>query len=362
MPNRFTIDVPADYVFARDLCSYGYFLLAPNKWNPAAQTLTRPLDLERGVATLTIAQPTDKPARTNGRSILRAMGEPLVVESDRSLNKSEKASATRLLGRMLSLDDAGVPDFHRLDARWTRSGPGLGRGRLSRSPTFFEDVVKTVTSCNVTWPGTVGMNRRLCEVINPAFPAPAQLARVRPSTLRARCGVGYRDARLVELGRLASRGQLDEAWFTDPANDDATVYKALLELPGVGPYAAGNIMQLLGRYSRLAIDSESVRHGRDVLGLEGTDRAIQKRLEQRYEPYGAHRFRAYWLELWAWYEERRGPAWTWDPSEVGASFTAAKFRQEASAEGTPAARARPAARPGARRAPRRRPAGKDNSR
>ncbi len=336
MGSRFAIDVPRDYVFARDLCSYGYFLLAPNRWNPAQRTLTRPLDLERGVAVLTIAQPAEGAAGDGRRSILKAAGKPLAIETDRALSRREKTQATRLLSRMLSLEDEGVGEFHTLDPRWAPKGPGLGRARLSRSPTFFEDVVKTVTSCNVTWPGTVGMNRRLCEVVNPAFPAPAQLARMRPATLRARCGVGYRDARLVELARMATRGELDESWFTDPANDDATVYKALLQLPGVGPYAAGNIMQLLGRFSRLAIDTESVRHGRDVLGVTGTDRAIQKRLEQRYEPFGAHRFRAYWLELWTWYEQRRGPAWTWDPGEVGASFTAAKFRAEDNAARRPA--------------------------
>jgi hypothetical protein len=43
----------------------------------------------------------------------------------------------------------------------------------------------------------------------------------------------------------------------------------LIALPGVGPYAAANIMQLLGRYHRLPLDTESVAHGRNVLGLKG---------------------------------------------------------------------------------------------
>ncbi len=348
MGSRFSIPVPDDFVFARDLCSYGYFLLAPNRWDPFQRTLTRPLDLENGVAVVTVAQPGAGEPGEGGRGLLAAAGSPLAVVADRALSKREKTEAAGLIARMLSMGDTGVEDFHRVDPRWSAKGAGLGRARLSRSPTFFEDVVKTVTSCNISWPGTVGMNRRLCAVVNPAFPSPANLARMRASTLRARCGVGYRDARLIELARMAEAGELDEHWFTDPANDDATVYKALLKLPGIGPYGASNIMQLIGRFSRLAIDTESVRHGRDVLGMTGTDREVQKRLEAHYAGFGDHRFRSYWFEVWAWYEGRKGPAWTWDPAAVGQSFTAAQFKAEdaaaALAKGKKPARAKAAPR------------------
>lgn len=306
MPKSFSIPVPADYHFARDVCSYGYFLLAPNQWDPGRQALGRPLNLSGGVATLVLAQPGGK-------------GRPLSVLSDRSLTRKEVGGSARLVTRMLRLDDEGVAAFHRLDPRWKKSG----RGRLFRSPTFFEDVVKTVTSCNVAWPSTVGMNRRLCEVINPAFPTPEQLARRRPATLRARCGVGYRDARLVALAKLVASGDLNPEWFEDPANSDDAVYEALLELPGIGPYAAGNIMQLLGRYSRLAIDSESYRHAKVVLGMEGAERHLARQIEAHFAPFGAHKFRSYWFELWEYYERKKGPAWTWEPRTVATAFTAA---------------------------------------
>jgi 3-methyladenine DNA glycosylase/8-oxoguanine DNA glycosylase len=169
------------------------------------------------------------------------------------------------------------------------------------------------------------MNVRLCEVINPGFPSPRQLARTRPATLRARCSVGYRDVRLVELAKLVASGEVNPEWFEDPANPDDAVYKALLELPGIGPYAAANAMQLLGRFSRLALDSESVRHGKAVLGLTGGERAIMKRLAAHYEPFGPHKFRSYWFELWDHYEQKRGPAWTWDPHTTGRTFTASKL-------------------------------------
>lgn len=308
MPSRFSQIVPGDYLFHRDFCSYGYFLLSPNRWNPATRVLTRPLELEGGVAEVQVAQPDGK-------------GTPLRVISDRGLSKAERGEVSRLLTRMLSLNDTGVREFHRLDPRWRRSG----RGRLMRSPTLFEDIIKTVTSCNVAWPSTIRMNQRLCEIVHPAFPSPRRLARVRPATLRARCSVGYRDRRIVELARLAASGKINQEWYEDPATPDEAILEALLELPGIGPYAAANIMQLLGRYHRLPLDTESVRHGRTVLGFEGTDKAVMARVAAHFEPMGAHRFRSYWFELWDWYEAKRGKSWTWDPETTGKTFTAAQF-------------------------------------
>jgi len=305
MGSRLTIRPPSDFVFRRDVCSYGYFLLAPNFWDPDTQTLTRFFDLAEGAAAVTLAQ---SPAKRGG---------PIVARADRALSRAEQGELRRQVGRMLRLDE-DPSEFHRVDPRWKRSG----RGRLFRSPTLFEDVVKTVTSCNVTWPGTMRMNRRLCEMINPAFPSPAQLARKRPQWLRSRCGVGYRDKRLVELGRLFASGEVEAAWFEDPGRSDDEVDKALRALPGVGPYASANIMQLLGRCSRIAMDTEAVRHGRTMLGMTGSAKEVERRLLAHYEPFGAHKFRSYWFEMWDFYEEKRGPAWTWDPETTGATFTA----------------------------------------
>jgi 3-methyladenine DNA glycosylase/8-oxoguanine DNA glycosylase len=315
VPTTLTITPPDDFDLARDVCSYGYFLLEPNHWDPDARTLARVLDPLGTPALAVIDQ------RPSGR--LRA-------RFDRTLTRAEQGAARSQITRMLSLDlpASEVADFHRTDPRWKKSG----RARLFRSPTLFEDIVKTVTSCNVAWPSTITMNRRLCEVMGARcvsgardFPTPAKLARANPATLRARCRVGYRDARIVELAKLTRAGAIDEAWLSDPATDDEAVFKFLKTLPGVGPYAAGNIMQLLGRCSRLALDTESLRHARAVLGMDGTDAALMKRLAAHYEPFGRHKFRSYWFELWDFYESKRGPAHTWDKHTTGTTFTAAQL-------------------------------------
>ena len=311
-----TIRAPADFDLVRDVCSYGYFVLMPNYWDVQRQTLSRVLDFDSTPSACVIDQ------RPDGN--LRA-------RFDRKLDRTEQGVARAKISRMLwlDMDPRAIRDFHRVDKRWKKSG----RARLFRSPTLFEDVIKTVTSCNVAWPSTVNMNRRLCEVCGTrsvsgayAFPSARKLSRTRVGTLRGRCRVGYRDQRIVDLAKLFVSGHIDERWLTDASTPDDEVFAFLLTLPGIGPYGAGNIMQLLGRCSRLAIDTETIRHAKKVLGYTGTDAQIKKKINAHYEPFGEHKFRSYWFELWSFYESLAGPAHTWERERVSTVFTAANLR------------------------------------
>ena len=321
--STFRLAAPADFHLPRDLCSYGYFLLAPNHWDVDTHVFHRVLTLSDGAADRAVHLQITQPSA----------GAPLRVRADRALSSAERTRVRAQLTRMLRLDEsaATLAEFHALDPRFAPAG----RGRLFRSPTLFEDIIKTVTSCNVTWPGTVIMNRRFCEVLGPraatgvpGFPSAAKLARTRPQTLRARCRAGYRDTRLVELARLFHTGQINTAALEDPAAPDDAVFKLLTDLPGIGPYAAANIMQLMGRYSRLPLDTESVRHGKNILGYRGSSSAIMKRLHAHYAPMGRHAFRSYWFELWDFYESKAGPAHTWRRETTGQMFTAATLNKQ----------------------------------
>lgn len=317
MPTTISITPPRDYLLHRDVCSYGYFLLAPNRWTPATRTFTRILLLPTGPATIHITQANTHRPKPGGN---------LTIHASRTINKPELTDLHDSLTRMLRLDEnhTHTRAFHKLDPRFKH----VGYARLFRSPTMFEDVIKTVTSCNVTWPNTINMNTLLCHHYGPggSFPTPAIIARLRPANLRGRCRVGYRDARIVHLAKMFNTGQINPTWFQDPANPDDAVRQALLDLPGIGPYAASNIMQLLGRYAYLPLDSESVRHGRTVLGFKGHPAAIIKRIQRHYEPMGNQQFRSYWFEIWNHYESKRGPAWTWDRETTGKTFTAAQLK------------------------------------
>ncbi len=307
-----SIRVPSDFVLARDVCSYGYFMLAPNQWDVQRQVLRRVLSMREGTV-------HSKPV---GIEIAQRR-QTLRVTLSREVSGEERDAVRAQISRMLRLDESAerIAAFHARDPRFAK----CGRGRIFRSPTLFEDVVKTVTSCNVQWPGTITMNRRLCEVLGSsirvdgvtmsAFPTAAQMAKARATTLRSRCRVGYRDERLVELARLFTlsvrKGGIDQTWLEDTATPDEQLFKALVKLPGIGPYAAANIMQLLGRYGRLPLDTEAARHGREVLGFKGTAASVMRQVREHFAPFGADAFRSYWFEMWRVYEAKRGPAWEW---------------------------------------------------
>jgi hypothetical protein len=128
-------------------------------------------------------------------------------------------------------------------------------------------------------------------------------------------------------------GRIDPARFASGTMTDEQVRDEVLEWPGIGPYAAANILQLLGRYAHLPLDTESVRHGRTVLGMKGPSRSIMKRIDAHFSPFGEQRFRSYWFELWGFYEAKRGKSWTWEAQTTGKTFTAARLKTGGSTSG-----------------------------
>lgn len=191
-------------------------------------------------------------------------------------------------------------------------------------------MVKTITNCNVGWPSTVRMNELLVAKVGAgAFPTPAMLARLTPSRLKRSCRVGYRAKRIIGLARRFDSGDLDPAWFESPERDAEELREKLLMLDGFGPYAAANVLQLLGHDDDLPIDTETYRlyckqHG--VLRPKNLAR-LDDAIRSHYEPFRPHRFLAYWFDLWRDYESLQGDAWTWDPEVVGRSFTAATINR-----------------------------------
>jgi N-glycosylase/DNA lyase len=188
-----------------------------------------------------------------------------------------------------------------------------GAGRLLRSPTVFEEVVKTVCTTNCSWALTRGMITALVQHlgerapgapargwIGRAFPTPEAMAEVRPSFYRNVVRAGYRGPYLLALARRVARGEVDLEVLgrlpgTPGAVSDSEMAERLLDLPGVGPYAASHIMMLLGRYSRLVFDSWT----RPAFArLSGRRRQVTDRtIERRFRPYGRYAGLAFWLYL-----------------------------------------------------------------
>jgi 3-methyladenine DNA glycosylase/8-oxoguanine DNA glycosylase len=313
-PNSTTLILPTpqDFDFPKAVCSYGYFLLAPNRWDPATQTLHRPL---HGL--------NDRLIHT---AITQSKKSTLTLRANRKLNPRNTALLQQQVTRMLRLDEDFRP--------WRRLHPAARRlrfGRLFRSPTLFEDIVKTITGCNVSWPNTIRMNQLLCQHFgNGGFPTAQQLAAIRTDTLKTKCKVGYRAQRIVRLARQITRGKLQLKTFEDPSLTTDQIEQQLRLIYGIGPYAAANICQLLGRYDRLAIDSETYRHFRKAHNTRKKGPELDNHIRSYYERFAPYQFIAYWFDLWNTYQRRFGRAEHWDAEIDGKKFTASNLQPNAS--------------------------------
>ena len=125
------------------------------------------------------------------------------------------------------------------------------------------------------------------------FPTAEQLAKTSEEFLVQEIRTGYRSRYLLELAQRVAGGELDfNRWFNLPEDE---LYKQIVSIKGVGPYAAGNLMRLLGHYRHLALDSwcrpqysKIYRNGRKV-----SDRTIAR----HYGKYGEWSGLVLWLDL-----------------------------------------------------------------
>jgi N-glycosylase/DNA lyase len=176
-----------------------------------------------------------------------------------------------------------------------------GAGRMLRSPTVFEDVVKTICTTNTSWSATVRMtNALVAELGVPAadgrraFPTPRAMAEAPSEFYTAVARAGYRGAYLRQLATDVAEGHVDLEELTDPELPDSEVEARLLALPGVGPYAAAHVMLTsVGRYGQLILDSWTRPTYAKLTGRKSADDAIRR----RFRRYGDYAGLAFWLML-----------------------------------------------------------------
>jgi 3-methyladenine DNA glycosylase/8-oxoguanine DNA glycosylase len=178
-----------------------------------------------------------------------------------------------------------------------------GAGRLMRSPTVFEDVVKTICTTNCTWSATERMVGALVGELGApahgdgarhAFPAPEAMAAAEDSFYTEVARAGYRGPYLKALATDVADGRLDLEEFNDCELPDAEVAERLLAIAGVGPYAMAHVMMLIGRYRRLILDSWTRPTYRR---LTGRSRITDKGIERAFRRYREFAGLAFWLTL-----------------------------------------------------------------
>jgi 3-methyladenine DNA glycosylase/8-oxoguanine DNA glycosylase len=277
----------------RTLASHGVAALPPQVLDEEERTLDSTLPLPRGRAR-TIRIRAGRPGRA-------------LVEAEGRVSAADGAVLAGMAAHMLRLD-ADLSGFYEVagedpDLSWAAEGAG----RMLRSPTVFEDVVKTICTTNCTWSATVRMVGALVAELGVeapdgrrTFPTPAAMAAADEAFYRDVARAGYRGAYLRSLAQDVARGSLDLEGLNDSGLPDDEVAATLLALPGCGPYATAHMMMLLGRYSRLILDSWTRPKYARLNGREASDKTIERRF-RRYREYAGL---AFWLYLTRdWVEE-----------------------------------------------------------
>jgi N-glycosylase/DNA lyase len=296
-----SIPTPAGFSFKRTAISHGWYNLPPFDLDQERWTLSRVLDLGS-------TQPiTVKIYAGNGG---------VKVAASRVLGKRATEQVVRDVRHMLRLDDEMATFYaavaHDPEFDWVASS---GAGRLLRSPTVFEDLVKTMCTTNCSWALTYKMVDSLVSELGResrggrrTFPTPEAMASKPERFYRDVIRAGYRAPYLKELAERVAGGGLDvESW----ARSDLTtpeLHREMKTVKGVGDYAAENLLKLLGRYDCLALDSW-VR-GKFKRTRNGGRKTSDKKIEKFYSRFGEWRGLALWCDMTRdWLESEDTSAW-----------------------------------------------------
>lgn len=281
----------------RTLVSHGMTSLPPMSVDEEARTMD-----------LTLALEGRKP-----RLIRIGQGDPgsgVIEIPGRAPGKQTKAQIMAKVRRTLRLDE-DLSEFYAFisddpDLAWAASGAG----RMIQGGSVFEDVIKTVCTTNCAWSATERMVGAICEHLGEpslgapkpgpagkAFPTPEAMVEAGEAFYRETARAGYRGPYLISIAQAVHSEALDlEALGMagpDELSDDG-LEERLLELPGVGPYAAAHIMFTMGRYSRLILDSWTrPKYAR----LVGREKVKDSTIEKRFRRYGRYAGLAFWLFL-----------------------------------------------------------------
>ncbi len=289
-----TLNLPArtPFNFTSVINSHGWHQLAPFSYDEITNTLGYILELSNGrVVELKVREAIDS----------------IKVETDK-LDKADQKEVKGVVNWMFGLDMA----FSRFYIA-SRGEPKLARvkqrslGRVLRSPTIFEDMIKTILTTNTLWTATKNMTRKLVdrfgaslqrEMEKRAFPTPASIAASSPEVLKEAVRVGYRAPAIHQLAVRLATGQLDLESLKTSTLPTLELRKELLTINGVGPYAAANLLIILGRHDFIPIDSYALK----MVSHEWYkgEPITAKEVEKRFEKWGEFKGLAFWFWDWAY--------------------------------------------------------------
>jgi 3-methyladenine DNA glycosylase/8-oxoguanine DNA glycosylase len=309
---KFTLAARKPFNFTSVINSHGWRQLVPFSYDENTNTLFYVLQLSNGrVIELKFRDGTDG----------------VIVETEK-LDKAERQEVADKVTWMFGLD----MDFSLF---YAASGvepklvhaKKLARGRVLRSPTVFEDVIKTILTTNTLWAATRNMTRKLVDELGEpialpkqhrddvsggsspsrpadesplkkAFPTPEAIAASSPDFLKEKIRVGYRAPAIHQLAFRVASGKFDLEALKTSELPTLELRKELLTINGVGPYAAANLLMILGRHDFIPIDSYALK----MVSNEWYrgEPITAKEVEKQFEKWGEFKGLAFWF--WDWKE------------------------------------------------------------
>jgi len=291
------ISVPNNFNFWRTVYSHGWCALPPFEVDKKNNYLKRILELSDGKKLVA--------------KIYQSLKGKLNIIPTQKLSAAEKRELTSQVSACLRLDE-DYSEFYsdareHEDFKWI---PKAGAGRLLRAPTVFEDVVKMICTTNCSWALTEVIVENLCKKLGSkidnggwTFPRAETIANVTEKYLRREIRTGYRSPYLLELSKRITKREIDTELWRNSSIPTVNLFEEVRSVKGIGPYAAGNILKLLGRYDYLGIDSwcrkkffEIHRNGRI---------ASDKVIEKHYKQFGKWKGLFFWMDVTKhWYEKK----------------------------------------------------------
>ncbi len=296
MSNSILIPTPEGFHFRRAVTGHGWYDLAPFSFDEPRGRLDY----------VYISRAKGQP---EGITITESTGGVEVTTASKRTDPGEAAAVARHVLRL----DENLEDFYSAvrgheHFAWVEQ---INAGRLLRSGTVFEDLVKTMCTTNCSWSLTKMMTSNLVEKLGEegtrkrkAFPSPKAIASATEQFFRTEIKAGYRSPYFVELGEAVASGKLDPEGWLHSELPTPELKKEIKKVKGIGDYAADNLLKLLGRYDGLALDSWLragfyKKHNREKP-------CPDKKIEKHYDKFGKWKGLAIWCDMTKhWFETGR---------------------------------------------------------
>ncbi len=287
MTTKLILETPPDFNFKTAVYSHGWSQLLPFELDTENWCLSYVFNGEKPVSVI---------IDENG-------GKIKIDVSAAQMDQKTEEKILRDVRHILRLDD-DLSEFYHLTKNEKRLAwvAELNGGRLLRSPTVFEDLVKTLCTTNCSWSLTKSMVRNLVEKLGTesadgkrAFPTAEAMANVSEEFYRSEIRAGYRSPYFAQLAAKVANGNLNPETWLDSELPTKELKKEMKSVKGVGDYAAENLLKLVGRYDGLALDSflRSEFYKRHNAGNECDD----KQIISFYEKFGTWRGLAIWCDM-----------------------------------------------------------------